>query len=344
MAACKSFFFQSKSTTIGAINMKKVLLIIGIVLTLFIGAAGGYAVYLYNNAVSTVDEGMHAPTEREHSEKREQEVNIETREPLSFLLLGLDEDDFSGRSDTILVVTVNPNDNSMKMTSVPRDTRLEIPGRGSEDKVNHAHAYGGPQLVMETVEDFLDVPIDYYVAVNMSGFRDIVNSVGGVTVENTFAFEKRGHEYPEGEISMNGEEALHYVRMRKEDPDGDLGRNARQRKVLDAIIDEAASFSSVTRVEHILQALGDNIRTDMTFDEMWEIYEKYGDARHNTESVEIDGSGTLIDEVWYYLVEDEERRRVSEDLRTHLELDKDHDVSVREDDTDEMEEAADYEE
>ena len=302
--------------------MKKILLIIGIVIFLFIGAVGGYAFHLYNSAVKTVDEGMHVPSDREHSGKRDHKVNISTKEPLSFLLLGVDEEDFSGRSDTIMVVTVNPNEETMKRVSIPRDTLTKIIGRDMDDKINHANAFGGFEMARDTVEEFLNIPIDYFASVNMTGFKEIVDAVGGVTVENEIAFEKEGHTFTKGEMDMDGDEALAYVRMRDQDPEGDLGRNARQRKVLDSLIDEAASFSSVTRAQSILDALGNNIRTDLTFDELWEINENYRSARHDSSTIEIDGSNERIDGIWYYLVDDEEQQRVSKELRRHLELEE----------------------
>ncbi|MFP3489657.1 LCP family protein, partial [Staphylococcus sp. SIMBA_130] len=90
---------------------------------------------------------------------------------ISILLMGVDErENDQGRSDTMIMITVNPNDNSMMMFNIPRDTRTEIIGRGTVEKMNHAYAYGGVEMAMDTVENFLDVPIDYYFKVNMEAF------------------------------------------------------------------------------------------------------------------------------------------------------------------------------
>lgn len=88
----------------------------------------------------------------------------------------------------MIVLTVNPNDKSMQMVSIPRDTRTEIIGKGFDDKINHAYAFGGPEMSIATVENFLDIPIDYFVQVNMESFKDIVDAVGGVTVNNKLEF------------------------------------------------------------------------------------------------------------------------------------------------------------
>lgn len=308
--------------------MKKALIIIGALLLTVVLAIGGYGYYLYSSVQSTVDQ-MHQPIEREKSERRDLEVNMEDREPLSFLLLGVDARAAdSGRSDTLMVVTVNPEDRSMKMVSIPRDTYTEMVGRGHQDKINHAYAFGGPEMAMASVENFLDIPIDYFVTVNMEGFKDIVDALGGVTVDNAFAFNQSGHTFEEGQLFLDGDQALAYSRMRKQDSRGDLGRNDRQRQIVDAMIQEGAQLSSVTKAGSILDALGNNLTTNMTFDDMRKIQENYRDARHNSETLEITGSGGRIDGIWYYFVEEDERLRVSNTLRDHLGIDNNEVVSA----------------
>ncbi|PYZ96015.1 LytR family transcriptional regulator [Alteribacter lacisalsi] len=306
--------------------MKKFFLITGLIMLLIIGSIAGYGFYMYQSVQGTVNNQMHVDVDREKSEKRELEVDIEEKEPLSFLLLGVDTDEVRGergRTDTIMVVTVNPSDESMKMLSIPRDTRTEMVGRDFDDKINHAYAFGGPEMAMATVENFLDIPIDYFMTVNMDGFQEMVDALGGVTVNNSFAFRQNSYEFAEGEIQLDGSQALAYTRMRNSDPQGDLGRNARQREVLTAMIHEGAHFSSITRAGDILDALGNNIRTDLTFDKMVKIQSNYREARHNSETLEIAGSGSRIDNVWYYIVDEDERQRVSGELRTHLGLNDD---------------------
>ena len=85
------------------------------------------------------------------------------------------------------------------MLSLPRDTRTDIIGHGTIDKMNHAYAYGGIPMSIKTVEGFLDIPIDYYVKMNMEGFQEIVNAVGGVTVENDMDLAYKGYSFPKGQ-------------------------------------------------------------------------------------------------------------------------------------------------
>ncbi|GAE47929.1 cell envelope-associated transcriptional attenuator LytR-CpsA-Psr [Mesobacillus boroniphilus JCM 21738] len=220
----------------------------------------------------------------------------------------------------MIVLTVNPNLNSVKMLSIPRDTRTEIVGKGFQDKINHAYAFGGVEMSMNTVENFLDIPVDYYMQINMEGFKDIVDSVGGVTVNNDLDFTYEGTHFPKGNITLNGKKALSYSRMRYEDPRGDFGRQQRQRQIIQAVIKEGASLSSLTNYNEIFSALSTNIKTNFTFNEMVEIQSKYKSAGANIEQMAIKGSGSKIDGIYYLQVDEFEKQRIQEKLKAHLEL------------------------
>ena len=201
---------------------------------------------------------------------------MEKKDPFSLLLLGVDErENDTGRSDTIIVLTVNPTSESTKILSIPRDTYAEIIGLNKQDKINHAYAFGGMEMALKTVENLLDVPIDYVVQVDMESFLEIVDIMGGVTVENEFAFRVDDFVYEKGQIHLTGEEALSYVRMRKGDPQGDFGRQARQKQVIQAILKEGASINSLLNYKELLGTFEKNIRTNMTFDQMIDIQKGY---------------------------------------------------------------------
>lgn len=122
-----------------------------------------------------------------------------------------------------MVATFNPSDQTMKLLSIPRDTRVKIGDLGYKDKINHSYSEGGKELTIETVEGFLDIPIDYFVTVNFDGFISIVDLLGGVTVDVPFDFNDINAKwerfyFTEGEMELDGEEALVYARMRKKDP------------------------------------------------------------------------------------------------------------------------------
>jgi polyisoprenyl-teichoic acid--peptidoglycan teichoic acid transferase len=300
--------------------MKRVFIAIAVVVLLSIT---GFGIYLWASVNETA-QNIYEPIEREEekSEKREEKVDVEQSEPMSFLLAGVDStgDEIEGRSDTMIVLTVNPEKESIKMLSIPRDTRTEIIGRGTTEKINHAYAWGGVKMAIDTVEHFLDIPIDHYVSINMEGFIGIVDAIGGVTVDNDFAFSQSGYTFPEGEQVLSGEEALAYSRMRKEDSRGDFGRNDRQREVVEAVILEAADISSVSRAGEILDTVGSSVRTDLTLTEMWKIQSNYRGARHNVEQMAVTGENERIDGIYYVIVSEEDRQQVTNELREHLEL------------------------
>jgi len=226
-----------------------------------------------------------------------------------------------GRSDSMIVVTVNPNVKSMKMLSIPRDTYVDIVGKGMKDKINHAYAYGDVEMALDTVEEFLDIPIDYYVKVNMEGFKEIVDALGGITVYNDMELTAGGYHFPEGEIELDGEKALAFSRIRYEDPRGDFGRQIRQKEIISNIIDKGASLSSLWKYKPILDALGNNLKTNLTFDEMVKIQQEYADTRHNIEQLNFQSKGGgFIGKIWYYFPEEEEVLEFQNILKEHLEL------------------------
>ncbi|QNK48134.1 LytR family transcriptional regulator [Brevibacterium sp. PAMC23299] len=295
------------------------LKVVGIIVLLIILAGGAFAYSVWNSLTKTVDT-MHTPIDRT-TDKRTKDLALSDREPFSMLMLGVDErDGDKGRSDTMIVLTVNPQKKSVKMLSIPRDTRTEIVGHGTQDKINHAFAFGGAKMSMDTVENFLDIPIDYYMKINMEGFKDIVDAVGGVTVQNDLDFTSDGIHFAKGTHTLNGKEALAYSRMRHDDPSGDFGRQSRQRAIIEAVIKEGASLSSLTKYDEVFAALGNNIQTNLTFDDMMDIQKNYRDASKSITQSSINGNGTKIDGIYYYIVSDQEKEKVQSELKEQLSI------------------------
>ncbi len=286
---------------------------------------GLFAYNIYGDVASAVDK-MTMTLDREKSDKREEVVEFDEKDPVSILLVGVDErEDDAGRTDSMLVLTINPQLNSTKIVSIPRDTRAELLDKSNSkrdriDKMNHAYAFGGIEMTMDSIENFLNIPLDYYVQVNMQGFEDIVDAVGGIDVYNEYAFELDGIYLSKGEHHLNGEEALQYARMRKEDPNGDFGRQERQREVISKVIQKGASFSTLTNYDEILEALSDNIKTNLTMQEIIGMQKSYRAAADNIEKINIEGSDNYINDIYYYMVEDETRQQLSDQLREHLGL------------------------
>ncbi|MEN2768714.1 LCP family protein [Ornithinibacillus xuwenensis] len=291
----------------------------GILITILI-IGGGYLWYVWDKLHDTVED-MHNPLARDEDPERQEEIKgiFNDKKSLNVLLLGVDErEGDKGRSDTMILMSLNPNTDSMKMLSIPRDTYVIIPGHGM-DKINHSYAFGGVELSIQTVEEAFDVPVHFYGKVNMEGFEQGVDSLGGVTITNNMEFTQDGVYFPTGEIHLNGEEALSYIRMRKNDPRGDMGRNERQREVITAAIDEAASFTSITKVGEILGILGNNVNTDLNMDNIQNLFTNYLGTRANVETMEISGSGQIIGGTWYYIVPDTEFNRITNEITAHME-------------------------
>ncbi len=125
--------------------------------------------YVYHKASQTMKEvQVQVPVKA----SVETEKAVEQKKGLSFLLLGVDQrKNETGRSDTIIVVTIDPKTNKSQMISIPRDLKTEIIGNGSNDKINHAYAFGGPQMALDTVSHLLDIRLDYFAEINLEGSR-----------------------------------------------------------------------------------------------------------------------------------------------------------------------------
>jgi LCP family protein required for cell wall assembly len=288
-------------------------------------SGGVYLYIVYSDVASAVDK-MNKPISREVSTKRETKVEFNQMDPISILMVGVDErEGDNGRTDSMVVITVNPEKNTTKLLSIPRDTRTKLvntnkPSKNRTDKINAAYAYGGIEMSIDTVENFLNVPIDYYIQVNMEGFRDIVDAVDGIDVDNKYAFELDGVTLKTGPQHLNGIQTLQYARMRKADPLGDFGRAARQREVISKIIDKGKSLSTLTKYDDILVALENNIKTNLSLNDMIGIQSDYKSAAATIDKLDIKGEGQTINKIWYFIVEDETRQILSDELREQLGL------------------------
>lgn len=256
------------------------------------------------------------------------EKEIKDNDSFSVLLLGIDNGAYGrgtevGRSDTMLVVTVNEKLGKTTIVSIPRDSYTEIIGYGTNDKINHAYAFGQEKMSINSVQNMLNLPIDYYVTVDMGGLMGLVDAVGGLDITPVLTFTYEGESFTEGvDRHVDGEAALRYARMRYDDPDGDMGRQKRQQYVIKKLVEKLLNITSVTRYEEILKTLENSVRTNFTLDKLLSIKNNYPKALKNFESDKISGSGTMISGVYYFVVPEEERLRISNVLRESLDLSK----------------------
>ena len=288
----------------------------------------GVGIYLVN-VYSHVDKATQTVYESVSTDPlRGTAAVLDNEEPISILLLGVDTGDLGrdeqGRSDSMMIATVNPSTKKTVLMSIPRDTYTEIIGKGTMDKINHAYAFGGTSMSINTVQNLLDIPIDYYVTVNMAGIKEIVDAVGGIDIVSPLTFELQGHQFYKGEVShMDGDTALAFARMRYEDPDGDEGRQGRQRLVIKGVIDEAISAKTLLNYQKILSSLSNNVQTNFRMSDYMELQSnRYMAAARNIVTEQIGGSGWELDDgVWYHFIPDEELERVQTLLHEELELD-----------------------
>ena len=232
--------------------------------------------------------------------------------PSTILVLGTDEGprrEGPFRSDAMLLVRTDPDENRIALLSIPRDLRVEIPGRGPA-KVNAAHAFGGPTLAVRTVRNLTGIPINHVVVLNFSEFRDVIDALGGVTVNvdkpilsNKFDCPRatkaacdrwEGWRFKKGEQELNGNRALVYARVRQNtlDPsDNDITRGARQQEVLQALADEITSFSTFVRMPFIGDDLVKPLATDMSANELLQLgWVKYRTPSSGTIRCQLGGT------------------------------------------------------
>lgn len=189
-------------------------------------------------------------------------------ERINIALYGVDsrEEGDTARSDTIILVTINPETNEVGMMSIPRDLQVDIPGLGTE-KINAAYAHGGRALTRAVVEYHFDIKIHYYAEVDFVGFINIVDTIGGVVIDNPAVIKDDNYEwtrvyFPTGVQHLDGESALQYVRTRYDD--NDFARGQRQQQVLRALRQQGVRLNLITQVRSLLRDVEENFRTDLS--------------------------------------------------------------------------------
>ncbi len=308
-------------------SWKKLLAGCGIFVLLGAVAAGGYMWHLYHQAEAAAMD-MYEPlpeswppfTSSDHEvvQLKGQPESGSKGQGYTVLIIGSDSRaGEQGRADTLVVASVQPQTRDTLLLSIPRDTRTEIAGLGIEDKINHAYAFGGAAMTVRTVELLLDYPIDYYISVDMKGFKAIIDHLGGVKVNNPTAFQHEGYKFKQGLIELDGSQALEYSRMRKQDPRGDLGRSERQRQVLSALANKTLRPSTALQMDKLLRSTAKMVKTNMTFEDMKRCASEFRGKPPRMREMEIAGSGRLIKGIWYYVVDEDERMRLHEQLKLH---------------------------
>ena len=253
--------------------------------------------------------------------------------PFNILISGIDTDgpiNRVSRSDVNIIMTVNPNTRDILLTSVQRDMEVQLHGiDGITDKLTHAGTYG-VDMSRQTLEDFLDTEIPYYIRVNFDSVVKLVDTIGGVDIYNDVAFRGGTRYFSKGNIHLNGEEALEYSRERKKMPSGDWTRGEHQKTIITAIINKVSSNKDLlTNYADILNNSKDIIQTNIPT----EVIKKYvRDQIEDMNSWHIDstyvkGDGAVYQETYsapgmklYVMKPNEEsRKEVSKQINNLLE-------------------------
>jgi len=290
----------------------KIMLLIALVLVVGVGGFIGYTYYQVDQTVKKIQSPV----------KNTGDKVVENQKPVSVLLLGVDQRPGErGRSDSIMVMTLNPTRNESRLISIPRDTKVDIVGHGTNDKINHAYSFGGPEMAIKTVEKFLDIPINYYAEINMEGFTSLVDAVGGVTVNNDIDFKVGATHFPVGKVNLDGESALKFTRMRYEDPRGDFGRQMRQREVIAQVANKLSSDVSVSKFNAIMDVVGKNAQTNVSFKPMRTLAFDYMDAFRNQKNLKLEGTGGKEgDGIYYWHPTEDSLKETQTALRYSLDM------------------------
>ena len=253
----------------------------------------GFIYYLY-----TSDNEDAAPT-----------VVSQQSNALNIMIMGVDRRaDDAGRSDTLMVLTYSPADKKASLLSLPRDTRVHIENN-DYDKINHAYAYGGHELTQKAVEAFLNVPMDYYVMIDVHAFEKIIDAVGGVDidVEKRMYYEDPWDDdggliidlYP-GKQHMDGKTSIQYVRYR--DGEGDIGRINRQQKFMKALMSQVISPSVLPKLPEIIKNVSSAVQTNMPLDMMIALITDLPTIQQNgLNSAMIPGKPAYIEDISYWI-------------------------------------------
>lgn len=297
--------------------------IILIVLLILIVGGAAYGMERYRSVKSTVNSSFKASGV---SKQRNVSQQIKEKKPISLLLLGTDTGALSrtykGRTDSMMIVTLNPSNNKTTVTSIPRDTAVTIPGfeGRAPSKINAAYAWGSSKTTIKTVQDMLNVPIDFYALINMGGMKKVINEVNGVDVVPTLSFKYEGYTFKKGvKAHMDGAKALAYSRMRYDDPNNDYGRQTRQRSVLMALVKKSGSISTLLN-QSFLDSLSSQVQTDLSFDNLTELAKNYRSADKTVKETHLQGHGKELNGQDMEVMNKKELQRVSNYIRKGLGL------------------------
>lgn len=300
------------------------------VLLLALIGSGVYAFNIYKEARNALDQ-TYNPLGKNFKPARNVSDVLKNNRPFSILLMGTDTGDFGreyvGRTDSLILATVNPETKKTTMMSLPRDWIISIPGSESYgfQKLNAAFEFpldgkGHPETAITAVQDLLNVPIDFYAVINMGGLMKAVDKVGGVDVVSPLNFDFAGYSFVKGtSYHMDGKMALQFSRMRDQDPQGDYGRQIRQRLILTALLKKSDKVQNIL-TPGFLDSLSSNVRMSLSFNDLLTLVANYRDAKDTIKSTNIQGIQYLRNGISYQVVSPQAQQHATDVLRSSLGL------------------------
>lgn len=304
-------------------------IVIGVVVVVGIFVAG----MMYKNLRDTTN-SMYTPVAKSTSNKgRNLDTLLKEKKPINILLLGIDTGamnrHWKGRTDTMMMMTINPKKQTTKIMSIPRDSAAIFPDFKSYGvtKINSAYTLGGVSETIKTLDKYYSVPIDGYILINMGGLKKAIDQVGGIDVTSPLTFTNQGYSFVKGKTyHMNGKKALAFAQLRHGDPNQYYGRQERDRRVVMALLKKSISPTTLLNTK-FLNSIADEMQTDLTMNQMYKIGMDYRKATNNVNADHAQGVSKETNNVKFGVMEIEvvsqkERQRVSDKLRTALDLKK----------------------
>lgn len=290
-----------------------------------------FAFTLFNSSKNAFDDSFSQSDQRQ-SQLRDSKVNA-AKQPISILFLGIDDSSTrrqngqsaeNARTDAMILSTMNPDKHQIRLVSIPRDTLSYIPEVDYYDKITHAHAYGGPEASMRTVEANLNVPVDYYVRINMEAFAKTVDELGGIEYDVPYdlnepnTMDKGRIKLKKGKQQLNGDEVLAVTRTRKQD--SDLKRGQRQMEVLKILFKKAQDTKSLHKLDDIIEIVGKNSKHNLSYSEIKALATNYLANDVDIQSQQLKGENELLNGIYYINPDVDNLIETSNTLRKDLGL------------------------
>ncbi|MCP8713675.1 LCP family protein [Staphylococcus arlettae] len=297
-----------------------------------------YTIMLFKASQGAIDDSFNGSDSNCKSNLRDTKINP-SKDPVSILFLGIDENEqrkkngqsaSKSRTDAMIFSTLNPDTQQLRMLSIPRDTISYIPKVGYYDKITHAHAFGGPIASMDAVEGTLNVPVDYYVRINMEAFVDAVNELDGIYYDVPYNLNEPNTDdtgkikVKKGYQKLNGDEALAVARTRHND--SDLKRGQRQMELIKLLIAKAQKKNSFSKLDDVIKIVGNNSKHNLSSKEVKSLATTYLKSDLDIKTTQLKGEDDYLNNIYYYNPDIKSIMKTSNLLRKDLNLPKINDA------------------